>query len=199
MNLRNKIIVFALITLQVSIYSQNTKWNIKLSGGGATNGKEFRYMNVNQTQLEPPIIFKETVPIFGIEVSYKFFTNFYGGVYGSYSSLSGAQEDLATGASYSWTLADGMYYGLQVNYQLLPLIFEKPLRFDLYATSRIGGLYKWWESYDNVQLKENFLEAGAGLGAAINFSRKFGIFGEALGGRFYYSNFNWRAGLSFKF
>lgn len=199
MILRNIIIVFTLISLNGVIQSQNTNWNIKLSGGGVTNGIELRQLNSNTMQLDPPLLLKETVPNFGVAIFYKLFANFYGGVYGSYSSLSGAQEVILTGVVNSWTGANGVFYGIQANYQLIPLITDKPLRFELYATSRIGGLYKWWEGYDNVPLNENFLEAGIGIGIAINFSRKFGVFGEALGGRFYYSNFNWRTGVSFNF
>jgi len=199
MNLSNKIIVFTLLTLNGMIYSQNEKWNIKLNGGSVTNGRELRQMNSTTMQLDPPLLFKEKIPSFGFTVMYQFFSNFQGGIYGSYSALSGARKVIATGVVNSWTGADGVQYGLQANYQLLPLIFEKQLRFEVYATGKVGSLRKWWEGYDNIKLNENFLEAGIGLGAAINFSRKFGIFGEALGGRFYYSNFNWRTGLSFRF
>jgi len=199
MNLKNKIIVLILIALNVNIYSQNEKWNIKLSGGPVTDGRELRQMNADHTALEPAFTFKESVSNLGFAVSYKLFKNFQGGIYGSYSTLSGAKKNIETGVINSWSEADAVYYGLQANYQILPLIFEKPIRFDLYATGRLGGIHKWWDGYNNIQLTENFLEVGIGLGAAINFSRKFGIFGEALGGRFYYSKFNWRTGVSFNF
>jgi len=199
MNLRNKIIALLLISINVNTYCQNENWNIKISGGPVTNGRELRQMNADHTALEPTFIFKESVPNMGFAAFYKFFKNFHGGIYGSYSKLSGAKEIVETGVINSWTEADAVYYGLQANYQILPLIIEKPLRFDFYATARLGGIYKWWEGYNNTQLTEDFLEAGLGFGAAINFSRKFGVFGEALGGRFYYSKYNWRTGISFNF
>lgn len=199
MNLRNIIVFSTLITTTFLSYCQNEKLNIKLSGGGITDGIELRQMNDITMQLDPPWLYTEKIPSFGFAILYRFFDNFQGGVYGSYASMLGAQEVIATGVVNGWTGADGVQYGLQANYQLLPLIIEKQLRFEVYTTGKVGCLYKWWEGYDNIKLNDNFLEAGIGLGAAINFSRKFGIFGEALGGRFYYSNFNWRAGLSFRF
>lgn len=116
MNLRNKIIFLIFVALNVTIYSQNEKWNIKLSGGPVTDGIEFRQMNTNNTALEPAIILKENVSNLGLAAFYKLFKNFYGGIYGSYSTLSGAEENVETGEINGWTGADALWYGLQGNY-----------------------------------------------------------------------------------
>ena len=97
----------------------------------------------------------------------------------------------------SYTNATGLLYGLNAHYQLLPLITNKPLRLNVFATTQCGVIDKRYRfNYKNYV--EYTFETGAGLGLAYNFTRNFGMYGEAMFGSFYYSNFNWKAGLTFK-
>ncbi len=138
-------------------------------------------------------------PEFSMSLSYPFIKNLDAGIYLGYSGLSGSvdNEGVTVGAINSYTNATGLLYGLNAHYQLLPLITNKPLRLNVFATTQCGVIDKRYRfNYKNYI--EYTFETGAGLGLAYNFTRNFGIYGEAMFGSFYYSNFNWKAGLTFK-
>jgi hypothetical protein len=183
-----------------SIIAQDTKFNIKLSGSQVTNVR-LTHLSVFITSYTGDEYFPIEKPAFHFrtEVNYSITKSIQTGLYFGLSDLTVFLDPDEQPIKSTYTNSTGFFYGIQVNYKILPLFFEQPTRFDVYIPAQLGLVSKQVGNDYRRHYNEHTLEAGIGLGAAINFSRKFGIFGEALGGRFYYSNFNWRTGLSFRF
>ncbi len=180
--------------------AQNNRFNIKCSGGPITNVRLVAVSvvvpNYNGDDYFP---IKKPAFHFRTEMNYSLSENLQLGLYLGLSDLTVFIDPDEQPIKSTYTNSTGYFYGLQANYQLLPLFFERPTRFEVYVPAQLGLVSKQVGSDSHRHYDEQTVEVGIGLGAAINFSRKFGIFGEALGGRFYYNNINWRAGLSFKF
>jgi hypothetical protein len=197
--LRLILFCFTVVFVQC-LKAQDNKFNVKLSGGQVTNVRLTHLSSFIPTYTGDEYIpIKNPVFHFRTEMNYSLSKNFQLGLYLGLSDLTVFFDPDEQPVKSTYTNSTGFFYGVQANYHLLPLLFEQLTRFDIYIPAQLGLLTKQVGSDSERHYNEHTLEAGIGLGAAINFTRKFGIFGEALGGRFYYSNFNWRAGLSFRF
>jgi hypothetical protein len=80
-----------------------------------------------------------------------------------------------------------LYYGLNFNYHLLPLIFKKNnLRFDVYPAAFIGSLSRSWDELNGTRVKvSSFFEYHIGLGLGYKITRRCAIYGEYSLGRLY--------------
>ncbi len=81
------------------------------------------------------------------------------------------------------------YFGLGVNFHVLPLIRtsrEQPI--DVYFPVKFGGLIV--KSNSNVLYSGYYPEYSIGLGSAFYFFRNFGVFGEMGFGKFSFRNPN---------
>ena len=178
--------------------SAQQKWGITLGVGTVPQIQQWNNMNGFY------YIKKETKPQFSLGLNYRLSNNLEVSLYGGYALLAGSVPNdfyqvLASGGSLNgYTHSNAIYYGTQIHYQLLPLFVDRPLRFDVYPFAKVGGIYEFWH-FDGENYSNQFFEVGAGLGAAYYITKHFGLFGEALGGRFYNSWYSWRAGLSFRF
>ncbi len=187
-----RFLVISLVIACTWCVSAQQKWGITLGVGTVPQVETF-YYNGGSYQVE------YVRPLFSLGCNYQLNKNLEVGVYGGYAMLTGSiRDDQYSGYQNGYVNSNAIYYGTEVHYQLLPLFVARPVRFSVYPLAKVGGVYEFWQGYGN-QYSKHFLEAGAGLGAAYYFTKHFGIFGEALGGRFYNSWLSWRAGLSFKF
>ncbi|MDD2196777.1 MAG: hypothetical protein PHE03_02305 [Bacteroidales bacterium] len=90
---------------------------------------------------------------------------------------------------------DAINYGLNANFHILPLVAKgKKLRFDLYASGKLGGINSNSTTISH-QPHKLFSDYGVYAGAAYYFTRHIGFYGE-----FGYGSYtNIRYGLSLKF
>ena len=88
-----------------------------------------------------------------------------------------------------------LYYGVNCNYQLIPLLVkEDDIRFDLYITGKLGGVYG---SYFQ---KKSFAEYRIGGGFSFYLLKHIGLFTEYSYGKFNLLNSKiFRFGLTMKF
>lgn len=192
-----KVIILLILThLIITAHAQNNKFSILLGGGETINGRTFHFPYIDETNQGGVWVRKEKVPYFQIGLGYYFTKSIETGIYIGYSGLMLPSKpndiyDSSSGAG------SGFFYGFQFKYHFLNALSSNPTRIDIYGIAQTGALTKHWNKYYNVQ-NESIFEGGAGLGGAFYFTKHIGIFGEALGGKFYYSNFNWRAGLSIR-
>ena len=192
-----RFVVISLVIIATWSVSAQQKWGITIGVGTVPEIRTWYYNDGMYYST------KKTKPQFSLGLHYRFRNHLEVALYGGYamllgSVLNGEHDQPSDGSLNSYTHSNAIYYGTQVNYQLLPLFVDRPLRFDVYPLAKVGGIYEFWH-FSGENYSKHFLEAGAGLGAAYYFTKHFGIFGEALGGRFYNSWLSWRAGLSFKF
>ncbi len=198
-----KRIIF-LIVLIVSdfyvIYSQNdTKFILKISGGAITDTRKFNYPYIDEQHIGGSWVNKKNIPHVRLETCYSLNNEIDFGFYAGISNLTVPvnPNDIYDNTSIT---TNGYFLGTELNYHILPLFIKQPIRFDIYSTAKIGMLLKGWKGYDNLSINtDNVFEIGIGLGSSYYFTQNFGIFSEVLIGKFYYSNLNWRSGLSFKF
>ena len=211
MNKRKNQLVVVLLVTCVCVMAQDMKFNLKLGGGTVAAPLRTENYDVNGNLLRIDTQNKQKAQ-FAVEANYLVCPNLHVGVYASYARLFQLQKlydevllDPETGAEYhSFSFSGGGHtnaftYGLNFNYQLLPLFTHTDnLRLQVYTIGRLGMVTETWTNYNETGTR-HFFEAGAGLGVAYYFTKHVGIFGEALGGRFYNSWYNWRAGLSIRF
>jgi len=88
-------------------------------------------------------------------------------------------------------------YGAGLNIQLIPLIIENPIRFNVYCRGEIGG---GWFRLPRLNINRNSWEYGLGAGASLNLNKRFGLFTECTYGQFYYKDkTNLKFGLQLSF
>lgn len=190
--------LFAVCYLSFAYTQSDPKVVLKLSGGSITNVREIHIRYEDETIPEWTWIKKNKVPHFRLGAGYLFNDELEVGLYAGISYLSVPMDpnDIYSGA---FTATYSYFYGVELNYHLLPLLLQQPSRFDVNGTCKIGMIRKKWDGGNNEVFTDNFFETGIGIGTAYYITRSVGLFGEVLVGRFYYSNFNWRCGLSFRF
>lgn len=195
------------------ISAQESRFNIKVSYGNAASVEK------NLLQKETNEYFTEslskTTSHFRLEGNYSITNNLETGVYVGLSRLKTnilnhsfdnyAQEDFYF---YSHGKSMALYYGINLNCQLLPLITgQKNLRFELYPTVKIGFISEYWKEPENdlplspfKKISNTSFECGAGLGFGYKFTRAFGVFGEGTFGKFHNDQFfRFHAGVQFNF
>ena len=145
-------------------------------------------------------------------LSYSLLPRLSCGLYGGYTQLCAPlhvmpeiTQDPDMGEIVSYTYENrntqAFNYGVNVEFDVLPPAW----RIKLYAIGRAGVQSEWWNGAPTVGetakkvCSHHCFEVAGGAGAAFYFTKRFGIYAEALGGRFRYEYFRWQAGLSFKF
>ena len=187
----------------LSISAQERNFSLNLSYGNAWDTEKTQLSNEYFTEILP-------TSLFGISGVYSFTKNFEAGLYFNTTKLRTISrleytEDNSSSMGSGGDKTMAYYFGLNANYQLLPLLMsEQNMRISLYAKAVVGMVYHGWrESFGNqppVTLSEESFEYGAGLGTTYLFSSKWGVFGEILFGDFHNDQrFRYHAGLKFKF
>lgn len=206
MNNKKLVVIFSLLVCSLICFSLQAqeKWSVKLSYG-QNNGtaKEYKDLVRNNSNLFH----------LRLQADYNIFNNLYGGVYLGYSKLrkpemfnDGTEDNPIL--TYSFARTKALYYGINLNYQLLPLFTGKSnLRFELYPTVKFGLVSEFWkEAAENtptsplIKHTNTEFEFGIGLGAGYKFTKNFGIFGEGTFGKFYNDqSFRFHVGAQFNF
>ncbi len=111
-----------------------------------------------------------------LELNYGILDYVEAGLYGGYTRIQMWEQLSPTG---SVGYRTGAYiYGVNCNFQLLPLVIKKDdLRFDLYISGKLGGL--------TLNSKKSYEEHSVGAGATLYLFRHLGFFGEYYHGKFY--------------
>ncbi|HLP74142.1 MAG TPA: carboxypeptidase-like regulatory domain-containing protein [Bacteroidales bacterium] len=113
---------------------------------------------------------------YNLELNYGFLDNVEAGIYGGYSQVH-LFEQISPYGTRGYR-RDGIFYGVNCNYHLLPYVMKRDdLRFDLYATGKLGGV--------SIKSTKSYEEHCIGGGAAIYLFEHVGIFGEYTYGKFY--------------
>ena len=170
--------IFALLTVSViicfsafPIIGQNTvvknRLNIKASYAGYHTGWSIRPYSTEKIRTGT----------YRLEGNYGVSNNFEAGIYlGFYPSIylePGTGDYLITHKYIVPT------YGLSLNWHILPyFIKEDFFRFDLYATTKIGGRYHNVPELDTFSEK-HYTELFAGGGSAFYLNKHIGLFAEA--------------------
>ena len=212
--MKKRIIVFIVLPVlcffTMTINAQE-KWSLKLSYGQVNAGAEEYKMWFRDYKR----------PHFRIDASREIIGHLHAGVYVGYSRLQSPIFEIGNGFSYvdgeeieqpvlTSIKTNAVFYGLNVNYQLLPLLTGREnLRFELYPVVKLGVVSEFWETFIQdddswYPAKEHHdrtnFEFGAGIGAAYRFTKKFAVFGEGTFGMFDNGqNFRFHAGVRFNF
>lgn len=183
------------------------RFSIKLGGSAVNSG------TIGDTKLNPLIFV-------GVDYTINKFVDI--GIYGGYAALMHNYElpYNATTGMYEWYSADSTsymksnsagfsfsskayYYGINSNIHLLPLIFPKDMRFDLYLIPKIGIISERYYEFNATQelvWSKPLVEYSLGIGLKYSFTKHFGMYAEYSLGKFYNNN-NYRAlaGIVLKF
>lgn len=177
--------LFISLTTIAQQHSISDRLSIKL-GAGLINAEPYKYENkIVQARYKPQV---------GIALQYEVFTHFDAGVYIAYSNIGHmlsydikVVDNLVVSATEENVPSHTLYYGLNFNYHLLPLLLKNDnLRFDVYPIASMGLVSRSWGEMDGTEVKiDPFLEYHFGLGLGYKFSPRFELFGEYSLGRFY--------------
>ncbi|MFV0391597.1 MAG: outer membrane beta-barrel protein [Paludibacteraceae bacterium] len=175
----------------VSVFGQE-KWTTQLSYG-AVRGIDKNDKNMIRDY--------PSASHFRLETGYKVINNLSAGVYIGYARL---HRTLTTDNSFASSPTNALFYGLDVDYSVLPLLTgNSNIRFDVYPTLKLGLVSEFWSAPEENRLrKENntAFEVGAGLGVCYKFTPTLGILGEYTAGKFYNSsNSRFHVGVLFNF
>jgi hypothetical protein len=152
------------------------------------------FVNAEPLKYNNELVTVNLKPQFGVTVNYEWFKNFDAGVYFAYSNLGHMVDTSFTivdnkiiGYGYGSVPSHSFYYGIDVNYHFLPLIFgTKNLRFDLYQVSTVGFVSRKWSELDGTEVKISpSLEYHFGLGLGYKFSKHIELQAEYSLGRLY--------------
>lgn len=177
------ILILPLIILSITVCAQDSyikdRWNIKIGYS------EYTSMLLN--------VIPEKNDNYRIELNYGFHDEIEFGIYFGLSKMEVSVPGSLPGSFESFN-PKTYFYGINCNYNLLPLIIkEDDFRFDLYATGKLGGMIIHY--IDQKQFEYSF-----GGGAAFYPLKHIGAFVEYTYGRYYYNdNKKLRYGLSIKF
>lgn len=168
--------------------------------GGIVNGEPIKLGDeIVQPKLRPQI---------GLSLNYECFPNLNFGLSVAYADLKHSirtttvSEGGVIDTEVWGTKSNAMYYGLNVSYNLIPLLFKTDrIRFDLYPIIRAGYIIEKWTSLETDEFgSATLFEYGGGIGLGYNFTSRFGIFAESLFGRYYNEGkIQIKGGLIFRF
>jgi hypothetical protein len=186
-----KIIIYLLLTtcifnfyLKAQEFTRSYPLSVKLEGG-IVNGEPIKSGDeIMQLRLRPQI---------GLSLNYECLPNLNAGLYVAYADLKHTIKSTTIDGSgvmntqIEGTKSNTMYYGLNVSYNILPLLFKTSrIRFDLYPIVRAGYIKEEWTGLDSGESGSSVLfEYGGGLGLGYNFTPLFGLFSECLLGKYY--------------
>jgi hypothetical protein len=113
---------------------------------------------------------------YNLEVNYGIHDNIEAGIYSGYSRIQMWEKIAPNG--YGGYQVGAFFYGVNCNFHFLPYLFKKDdLRFDLYASGKLGGVA--------IEHSKNYEEHCFGGGATVYLFRHLGFFGEYYYGKFY--------------
>lgn len=187
--LKKNILVFCLMLaatilgaapLRAQQYSIKDRWTVKLDYS--------KYQPLGFTWQN-----SDFTPSFQTELNYGIYNYIELGSYFGFGTLktTGQIETIGdSSTSYSFTKkANALFYGVNTNVHLLPfLIKSEKFRFDLYASGKLGGFYRFSEE-GMYPGRGHVLDCGIYLGAAFYLGRYVGVFGEYGIGN--YTNHRW--------
>jgi len=180
-------------------YSQDSylknRWNIKVGHSRMAKYKPYQYYFLPGENKISNLRF---------ETNYGITDFLEAGVYGGLSlmEIPVITEDVVgnnISRYYSFDMFLTPFYGLTINFHLLPFIIKKEdFRFDIYATGKIGGLF----TTSKVEYDLHGFESEYGIGGGISFYpwKHVGFYTEYTFGKYFFQdNKNLRYGLSIKF
>lgn len=207
-------LILSLIFTSIELVTaqEDNKFELKLSYSGISSTMENERELLRNGKIKPHV---------RLNGAYKFNRNFGAGIYFGYSSLNHFHPDMYES---TFTDSDGIsktvwvdgfdatksfFYGLNLNFQLLPAIFKiDNSRFDLYTTAKIGAVTENWRTIENSSVIEPMinnnsftkLEYSAGFGLSYFLTKKIGLFGECDFGKFINDdNMRYYLGIAYKF
>ncbi len=161
------------------------KYSVKINTG-FVNAEPYKYENkIVQARYKPQV---------GISVNYELIRNLDAGLYMAYSNIGHmlsydieVVDNRVVSESAEVVPSHALYYGVNFNYHLLPLLFKKSnLRIDVYPIA-IGGLIsRSWGEMNGTKVRiKPFFEYHVGLGVGYRITRLCGLFGEYSLGQLY--------------
>lgn len=196
-------LLFILLLCSFSVSAQkameeDTHFSIKL-GYSMLNSTSEKYQSITTDGIKSRSHFR-------LDATYNLTRCFEAGVYIGYSQLLYPYLSNKDGGlsqiSYKLANSNDFFYGLNFNFQLLPLFTKTKSPLDVYATARLGLVSTRWT---NPEVKKSyfsqpFFEYGGGLGVAYRFTPNIGVFAECTYGRFFHDgNLQPRGGIIVKF
>lgn len=203
--------LYLILSLSSSMFAQESliinKFSVKLSGSVLNSA------TIRGTELSP-LIFIEAdytinkfvdIGIYGgfalVMHSYELPYNSTTGMYQWYSADSTSYM-ISNSAEFSST-SKAYFYGINSNIHLLPFIFPKDIRIDVYLCPKIGIMSEHLYEYNATQelvWSNPLVEYSLGMGVKYNFTKRLGIYTEYSLGKFYNNNKSRViAGIVFKF
>jgi hypothetical protein len=166
------LVISIIIILSANAFSQNNsyiknRWNFKAGYSRYVTG--IRINNKN-----------ETIGNLRLACNYGVTNLIETGIYIGYSNF-----EFITDTSYKQEKYFTPFYGINVNFHLLPLIIKADdFRFDLYITGKFGGRY--FTTPDNCYWHGHYSEYGIGSGFSFYFLEHFGFYAEYCLGKFHF-------------
>jgi hypothetical protein len=209
MKKKSIIVIATLFCIAANTANAQEKWQFRFSYGLAED--------ISKAYLDYP---NHNSSHFRIDLSRETINHLHIGLYAGYSQLGVLTTySRETHFPLGRTGTNAIFCGLNFRYQLMPLFTGREnSRFELYPVVKIGFVHQFWRmanSYvkvfedggyhiithlDNDLYTETDFELGFGFGAAYNFTRRFGVFGEGTFGQFVNDqNFRWHVGVKFNF
>lgn len=137
-----------------------------------------------------------------IEGNYGILNFIESGIYIGYSNFEFYKVD-ATGTNYTAKDYFTPFYGINVNFHVLPFIIKaSDFRFDLYVAAKYGG--KYFTTPVNATPHGHISEYGLGLGMSFYIFNHIGMYAEYAYGKYHFreghkDNTKFRYGITFKF
>lgn len=177
-----------------SISIKGLPFSIKIAGA-RVNGTPLELSNRIESRFRPQL---------GLSLNYQFIENLNTGVYVAYANPARATPHFVGtgGIEYEATKSDVWYYGLNVSYDILPvLLHSKRIRFELYPILSAGHVSEKWVALESgIPGSATFFEYGGGVGLGFKFNKHISIFSETMFGKYYnYGKMVIRGGIKFSF
>jgi hypothetical protein len=132
-----------------------------------------------------------------LEFNHKILKNLNAGIYFGYSKFQTTYINLV---DTTWVdrKEPVLFYGINANYQILPMFIKKESRWDIYLTAKLGGYYIFSET--GFVPSGNDYEYAIGIGIAFYVFKHIGLFSEYTYGKYYFMDKdNLKAGISLRF
>lgn len=144
---------------------------------------------------------KTFTPVFKAQFNYIFLKYLDAGLYSGYTVIKSETEPVIISETppiaYECSIVNSnvLFYGLNANFHIIPLLFSnKTYPFDIYVSGKYGGFYKYTEK-NGYPERGHTPDYGIFIGASINLGKHFGLFGEYG----YGNNTNFYCGVNIKF
>lgn len=189
------VIIFTFFLSEKKVFCQNDvapdKWNCKIGYS------QYSFLGTKKAIQENTTY----TPVLKAQFNYAFLKYLDAGFYTGYTSIKSETEPVIISETppigYEGYIvnSDVLFYGINANFHIIPLIFnKKTYPFDIYISGKYGGFYMFTEK-NGYPERGHTPDYGIYAGAAFYLGKHFGIFGEYGFGN--YSDYQF--GLSFKF